>query len=191
MLERPVRQIARVSPPWLFVPALFAAGLLLVQRSRASQPVAEDPTSVLGRPIPEVHLTTLDGQSVSLRDKLNGRAALIIVMGPRDCTSCANLPLELRIVRSKFPHLGTVVVGSGDAVDAFRVYFGASHLEGYGLIDKERALLRSLELEREPITMLVDTSGRILFIDARSPSEASHYPIGRLLLELISTLIRD
>jgi hypothetical protein len=49
------------------------------------------------------------------------------------------------------------------------------------LLDPDHRLLTALRIKSAPLVLLVDATGRILFVDSRSSSAAAQFPFGRLL----------
>ncbi len=165
--------------------ALFA-GTLITAYARADtwprrQP--DDATRLLGARLPALTLRAADGTAVSLADRLSRShgPSLIIVLGVGDCLGCSSYELELQILRSTFPGISPILIGSGADEKLFGDYFRRAHLEPVALLDRDRVLLDSLRVNREPLVLLVDSTGRILFVDARSSSAATQFPFGRLL----------
>jgi hypothetical protein len=62
-----------------------------------------DATALLGAEGPGLTLRSVDGNPVSLGDRLSHGPSLIIVLGSKDCFSCSSYQLELRILKSKLP----------------------------------------------------------------------------------------
>lgn len=145
------------------------------------RPEAANVTGLLGTKLPALTLRSVAGSAVSLGDRLSRGPSLVIVLGVEDCLSCASYELELTILRSKLPGLTPILIGSGGDEQLFRDYFRRGRLESVALLDPDRALLTSLRAESEPLVLLVDSEGRILFVDNRPSSAASHFPFGRLL----------
>lgn len=115
---------------------------------------------------------------------LGARPAVIYVFGLAECASCSNLPLEFKIVHKEAPQLVTLLVASGASTDAFRERLHSMGLEKEALVDEDRRLLKGLRFTHEPIVMLVDSTGRILFADTRGASRAAQYPVGHILRDL-------
>jgi hypothetical protein len=133
-------------------------------------------------------LPQLQGAPGDLRRAIGVKPAIIFVVGPDDCASCSDLSLEFRIIHSEFPQLAIIVVGSGGSVEDFRNYFGQARVEGTVFIDSNRQLLHGLGVLTEPLTLLTDTTGRILFTDSRSTSQAAQFPAAALLHALTPIL---
>lgn len=142
---------------------------------------ATNPTALLGSALPAVSLRSVDGQVVPLAGRVSRGFSLIILLGAKDCFSCSSYALELKILKSKLPGITPILIGSGGDEALFRDYFRREHLESVALLDPDRALLTALHLESEPLVLLVDPEGRLLFVDTRSSSAAAQFPFGRLL----------
>ncbi len=170
-----------------FAALLLAAtgGWVLYGRSLVPAHYTRNP---LGEPLPDVVVESPDGTPVRLKARLGGRPALIYVFSAAQCASCSNLSLEFRILHGAYPALQTLLVGSGASRETFRDAFRAMELTDVALVDEPRALLHALSLTREPVVLLADSTGRIVFVDQRSPSQAAQYPIGRVLADLEGAL---
>lgn len=138
----------------------------------------------LGEQLPAVQLSRLSGEPVFLSDVLKRRAAVVYVFGLAECASCSNLPLEFQILRREAPGVATLLVASGASVDSFRPRILSMGLADNAVVDEKRKLLGSLGIGREPLVLVVDSTGRILLVDTRSASRAAQYPMGHLLRDL-------
>ena len=162
----------------------LSAGVLLTTLAAAKswkRPEATSPADLLGSQLPAVTLQSLEGGAVSLAERLTKGPTMIIVLGPKDCFSCESYRLELNILKSKLPGITPVLIGSGEDGPLFKDYFRRDHLEPVALLDPDRRLLTSLGIKSAPLVLLVDGTGRILFVDNRSSSAAAQFPFGRLL----------
>lgn len=160
-------------------------GWVLYGRSLAPAPYTRNP---LGEPVPDVAVEAPNGTPLRLKARLGGRPALIYVFSAAQCFSCSNLSLEFRILHSAYPGLQTLLVGSGASRETFRDAFRTMELTDAAVVDEPRALLHALSLTREPVVLLADSTGRIVFVDQRSPSQAAQYPMGRVLADLDGAL---
>jgi hypothetical protein len=158
-------------------------GGLITRYARADTSAATSPSAsgLLGFVLPAITLRAPDGTPVLLADRLSRGPSLIIVMGGQDCFSCSSYELELTILKSKLPGVSAILIGSGEDEALFRDYFRRSHLDSLALFDRDRQVLTSLGVKSEPLVLLVDSTGRILFADSRSSSAAAQFPLGRLL----------
>lgn len=140
--------------------------------------------SPLGDTLPWLAMKTPAGEPVNLHDRLRGHAALIYVVNEAECASCSNLPLEFRIIKKETPGVEPMIVGSGGPPKAFVPYLERMNLASAAMIDEPRSLLHALGLSAEPVAILVDSTGRMLFVDLRSNSKAAQFPMGRVLHDL-------
>lgn len=160
------------------------AGTLLTAYVRAdtwNRAETSDATRLLGARLPALTLKSVDGTPVPLATRLSRGPSLVIVVGVADCLGCSSYELELQILKSKLPGVTPIVIGSGADERPFRDYFRGAHMESVALLDHDRALLDSLGVKAEPLVLLVDGAGRILFVDSRPSSAAAQFPFGRLL----------
>ena len=185
------REWLRSSEPYAFLAgiAVTVCAFSFVHYRAARQAGAEPhATSAIGQLVPAVTLTSASGQRTALRDRLGERPALVFVVTPAVCASCENLPLELRVIHNAMPKLPLLVIGSGADASTFDPYFRGMGVESTALVDSGATLLRALGLSAEILTMVVDSSGRVVFADPRGASEASQYPVGRVLRGLGAVL---
>lgn len=138
-----------------------------------------DATTLVGRQLPEVKLRALDGSEVSLVDRTRGHPSLVLVVSSADCLSCANYPLEVRVLRHSMPNLQAVLVGSDPDTVFLKEYFHREQIEREALLDHEGEALKALGRQNTPLILLLDTAGRIIFVDARASSQSSVLPISR------------
>lgn len=172
--------------PLLFaLVAMSSGGWVLYRRATAPAPYARHP---LGEPLPDVPVITPDGKSMRLRERLGAGPSLVYVFNAAQCASCSNLALEFRIIRDAYPTVTPLLVGSGASASEFARAFATMGVADAAVVDEDRALLRALSFEKEPLVLLVDASGRILFVDQRSASQAAQYPMGHVLHDLQSLL---
>ena len=147
--------------------AALAIGAVLWVSRRGDDRVAMQP-ELLGRVLPDLSLRTVTGASIGLHDRLAQQAALLFVVSRAQCTSCSNLPLEFAILRREFPAVQAIVVASGASPEVFRSALDSMSLGENAIVDEHRLLLRAIGWRSEPLTLLVDTGGRILFVDSRT-----------------------
>ncbi|MGH7619774.1 MAG: TlpA family protein disulfide reductase [Gemmatimonadaceae bacterium] len=168
--------------------AVAAAGTAAV-RASAPRSVQRAPSAV-GDTLPWLTMRTPAGNAVSLHDRIHGHPVLIYVVNEAECASCSNLPLEFRILRREAPGVEALLVGSGSSPTSFTPLLERMDLASSALIDESQGLLRALRLSAEPVTVLIDSSGRVLFEDLRSTSKAAQFPMGRVLHDLTAVLAR-
>ena len=169
------------------VAAMALAVSVSVIAARRSPPPPPFQTP-LGNTLPDVDVQTPDGHTVKLLQSLHGKPALLYVFSAEECASCSNLPLEFTIVHNEAPNLQTILIGSGSPREAFQPLIQSMHLEQSALIDEHREILRAFDVTREPMVLLVDSSGAILLADTRNASRAAQYPMGRILRGIGSIL---
>jgi hypothetical protein len=180
--------VSRLAP--LRLPILFAllvagsGGWALYHHGTLPVPYVRNP---LGEPLPDVAVQRASGGELRLRDRIGRRPALIYVFSATQCAGCSNLGLEFRILKGAYPDLQPVLVGSGAPREAFLDAFKAMEISD-PVVDESRALLHGLSLTREPVVLLTDSTGRIVFVDQRSASQAAQYPMGRVLTDLQGAL---
>lgn len=166
---------------------VFAAGTAAARRSdAASGPRIGFP---LGDSLPDVTLTGLDGRAVNLRRRLGGHPALIYIFGPSECASCSNLALEFKVAQNEVSGLRTLLIGSGARPGVFAPLIRDIGLTDVALVDSARTLLAALRVQREPLVLLADSTGRILLADTRGASRAAQFPMGHVLRGLKALLV--
>lgn len=144
----------------------------------------------LGDTLPVVELRKPDGTPVMLRTHIGTRPALLYIFGVDECASCSNLPLEFQIVHRQAPLLTTLLIASGASLETFRPRLQQMGLhENEALIDERSALLHGLGIAHEPLVILVDSAGRVIFVDVRKASRAAQYPVGHILRDIAAMTI--
>jgi hypothetical protein len=133
-------------------------------------------------------MRTLDGGTTTLAARLNRRPAVLFVTSVAECASCSNIPLEMQILAREAPRLERIVIGSGASVDEFRPYFAQMGVGAAALVDADRSLLTALRVSAATIVLVADSTGRIVYVDGRSPPKRAHYPIARLLNDMSGVL---
>lgn len=141
-------------------------------------------TTLVGQQLPEIKLRALDGSEVSLGDRTRGHLSLVFVVSSADCLSCANYPLEVRVLRHSVPDLHAVLVGSDPDTMFLREYFHREQIERVALLDHEGETLKALGRQNTPLILLLNTAGQIIFVDARASSQSSLLPVSRQLAAL-------
>jgi hypothetical protein len=165
----------------LVLVAALTAGIVFWAGGRRQEGEPPARPNILGKPLPELIVKTINGDPVRLSGRLGKHASLIYLMSPVECASCSNLPLEFKIVRRDLPYIQPLLIGSGAPPEAFRAALGSSPLLAEALVDEHRELLRAFRVSAEP---LVDSTGRILLVDVRSTSAAAQFPMGTVLYNL-------
>lgn len=177
----------------LFITALAIALALgtgawaLKQRDAGATRFVHSP---LGDRLPAVSVQTPSGAVVALRDRIGNKPALIYVFSAAQCAGCSNLALEFRILREAFPNIQPLLVGSGSSRAEFASYFDAmgAEVKAAAVVDESQALLHAFGLERAPVVVLTDSTGRVVLLDPRSVSQAAQYPMGHILADLRGVL---
>jgi hypothetical protein len=139
--------------------------------------------------LPNVHLRTLTGDSISLDSARAGRPTLLIVTKASDGISCARFAFEVRLLRRKLPGIRILLVGSGPEVAEFRSFFATERVQEHALLDTARTLVAALGLRSEPTVLFTDHEGNVLLVDSRPPGRASQFAIGRVLPALSESLV--
>jgi peroxiredoxin len=129
----------------------------------AHAPVA--PTPAIAQSLPAVELKTLDDRSVGLSTVLDHKVALLSLWATW-CETCRDeLDALSRLADRAGPHGARVVaiaVGEKRAqVDAF---VREHPLRATALVDEDYRLADALGARRVPTTLVVDPTGRILFV---------------------------
>ncbi|HET7039262.1 MAG TPA: hypothetical protein VFH97_05200 [Gemmatimonadales bacterium] len=133
-------------------------------------------SAALGTVLPDAVLESPGGGAIPLRRLLGGGPALLVLASPGDGGALwARYTIELRAVRARYPHLRTLIVGSGSR---------GGQLPGSALVDPDGALLRHLGARAGPVALVVDSASRVLFVDARRPGPVTRGPVGWLLRDL-------
>lgn len=171
--------------------AAFGTGRLLsavVYGDPAAEPrVVRSPSQLTGALLPTTLLRTAGG-AVRLRDHVKA-PTLVIVADREVCLSCANFPLEMRVLANDLPGLRTLLVLSGPDTAFFRRYARQNGMRGEQLLlDPAGELLRDLGVERGPMVLLADGEGRILWSDTRTGPQFGPHPVSRVL-PLLHTLL--
>ena len=179
-----------------FLIGIACLGLVVVGtamlRARTNAPFAR-PMSVspLGDTIPDVTLLTPDGKQEPLKNRIRNRPAALYIYSAAECSSCAGFALEFDILKREIPNVVPLLIGTGGARSAFREYFERAQVVDNALIDESSTLLKGLRVHHGPLVLLIDSNGRIVFVDSRSTSQASQYPLGRVLHDLKAPLAID
>jgi len=106
-----------------------------------------------------LELRTIDGGSITVGGKREGRSQLVFFAAP-DCPVCKSLLPVLRTsARDEADWLEVVLAGDGDE-RAYRAMLDAQHIEGIPLVLSE-ALGRSFGVSKLPYAVLIDEAGRL------------------------------
>ncbi|HWP36603.1 MAG TPA: hypothetical protein VNL18_03510 [Gemmatimonadales bacterium] len=141
----------------------------------------------LGSTLPDVLLRDLDGQPVRLYDRIAGQTSLLVIVRARECLSCLNYPLELRILKHRLPGLAPLLVATGPDTLVLKRYLRDQRWRD-AVLDPEGMLLHALNTSHTPIVALLDTHRRIVWIDVRPRILATAEPLGTLLPALVEAI---
>lgn len=150
----------------------------------------EPPVEVLGRRLPDFVLQSAAGPEFRLSHHLTEGPLVLMLVGVEDCLSCGDYVKELRIIKREVPSLRGFVVGVGRDTAFFAAYFRQQRFTAHGLFDTDSLLPTALGRRRTPVTIVLDTTRTVIFVDTRLAAEASALPISRLLSGLGSSLSR-
>jgi len=133
--------------------------------------------SLVGRPAPDVTLTTLDGRDVSLAD-LRGDDVLLIEFFASWCTTCPDQVGELNEVYEALRERGLRVVGVGfgesrEGVEAFVRTCGDTPPAYPLYLDPERTAEQAFRVVGVPLTVIVSREGVIRYYDHHLPEDAA------------------
>lgn len=140
-------------------------------------------TPLLGKRLENVVLDEPARPSAQLHSTLGSSETLLILLDEDAALSCANLPLELRIIRRDFPELTVTMVGLAEDRTFLESYFARELLRRTYFISESS--LRTLVGQRTlPLAILVDSAGRIVLVDERNGPQATEFPISKVLNSL-------
>ncbi len=106
-----------------------------------------------------LELRTVDGGSITVGGKREGRSQLVFFAAP-DCPVCKSLLPVLRTsARDEADWLEVVLAGDGDE-RAYRAMLDAQQIAGIPLVLSE-ALGRSFGVSKLPYAVLIDEAGRL------------------------------
>lgn len=161
---------------------ILALGMVALKRLPARPRLR--PHSALADTLPWISLETPDGKAINLHNRLAGHPAIIYVVNEAECASCSNLPLEFRVIRQDEPGITPILIASGSSIKTFSPLISQMGLTASALVDEHRELLHALSIESEPVALVVDSTGRIIYMDLRNTSQAAQYPLPRILHDL-------
>ncbi|HEU0077993.1 MAG TPA: hypothetical protein VFQ76_10120 [Longimicrobiaceae bacterium] len=168
--------------------AMFTAARAKWDRDQERNSLVPDASYLLGRRLPAVSLRDPKGNPVLVSSRLApGRPSIVFIASPKDYMSCANFPLELRILRNQVPSIQGIFIGSGSDSLFFRRFIRDRRIADVSLLDPAGQVLRQLRVPPDaPLVLLLDKEGTVIFADTRTGGESSRFPISRSLL-----LLRD
>jgi hypothetical protein len=167
----------------VMLPAVFLGIRRVHSRSAsfasASVAIAQNGEAlILGRVLPDVVLMTPEGVPESLSRVLRTRPSLIAIVTQEDCLGCGEYGLELRIIAREVPSLTPLLIGIGQDTALFRAYLRENRIQGLLDPGSELGALPT------PLVVVVDTTGRVLFVDDRSGPAGKSFPVSQVLLSL-------
>jgi peroxiredoxin len=183
------RQLTTLALSFVFG-VLVTLGTVLVAHGRDNRgsELADGRLNAIGRVLPSLTLQSIEGDPIDLRERVGKRPSVLYVFGANECAGCSNLGLEFQILRGLIPSVQPLLIGSGAKPEVFRPFVQPLGVGSSVFIDQKRQLLHALGAPKEPVVALIDSTGRILYIDTRSASQAAQYPMGRLLHAIRATL---
>lgn len=147
------------------------------------------PSWLAGGVLPDVPLTDLRRRPVGLRQALGGQPAILYLVGRETCLDCTQLPLEMRIVRREHPGLRQWFIAVGSDTAFFARYARTQRIAPQTLLDPGQAIPRALGTPSpDPLILIVDGTGRILYVDARGGAAFSRFPISSVLRAMSAAL---
>ncbi len=177
--------------------ALFVAGFAGARRNfLADFGRAEDESAInsstasaAGGRISDVVLEDHRGQRLRLSGLTEGRPTLVLVVSAEDCLSCANFPVEMRVVRNKFPGLKRIMLGTGKDTAFFREYGREKRISSEMVLDPGGEFLKSVGAAgRTPAVLLLDAERNVLLFEHRSGPAFSGFPVTEQLLAVLRVL---
>lgn len=174
----------------LAVTLLITGGLAVRALLSGDHPTpSRQPSSIIGSTLPEIALPTISGESTDLKHLIGNDGGVVFVVRPDDCAGCANFAAEVLILRRQFPHLSTILVGSGRPISTFTDYARRARLSGISILDTMSLLLDSLDVALQtPLVMVVDGERRVLHVDARPTQLLSRLPASTVFRELFAVM---
>jgi hypothetical protein len=171
--------------------ATFTAVRAKWDRDQERNSLVPDASYLLGRRLPAVSLRDPKGNPVMMSSRLAaGRPSIVFIASPKDYMSCANFPLELRILRNQIPSIQGLFIGSGSDSLFFSRFIRNRRIADVSLLDPAGEVLRQLRVAADtPLVLVLDKDGTVIFADTRTGGESSRFPISRSLLSLRDELI--
>jgi hypothetical protein len=155
----------------------------------SAEPPQPRAPNLIGQVVPPQVLRDMDGKAVSLSARIRDRPTLMMIMDRTACLTCANFPLELKILGNRYPSLNMIVVASGSDTAFLKQYFRRHHISRHTLLDLENQLLRALGgPELNSLVLLLDKNGRVILVDERVGAQFAQFPISQRLLALTTSL---
>lgn len=160
-------------------------GGVLWSTSNAGLAGREPSTELLGQTLGDLTVRTSEGRTLTIGELIDGEGAMLAFLNAEDCLSCANLPLEAKVLENVFDGFNSYFFGLGpDTLQLGR--FFRKHRVRYGFVPSTDEHLA--ERLGPPAVVIVSAAGQILFVDRRSGPRSRAAPISRVLPALVQTL---
>jgi peroxiredoxin len=139
----------------------FLIALLAACASSSAPPQHQD----IRAPLPTTPVTTLDRHMTALPAALQGRPALVSLWATW-CDACKTELDALERLHARAKERGGVVVGVaiGEPRDKVAEFVAAHGLHYEQLVDEDFALADALGERKVPTTLVVDRSGRVVYV---------------------------
>jgi len=145
--------------------------------------------SAVGTLVPDAVLEDYQGLPLRLSAVTEGRPTLILLVNAEDCLSCANFPVEMRILRNKLPGLKRVFLATGTDTAFFRAYARQKLIASEMVLDPRGEFLKSVGAAgRTPAVLLLDAERKVLLFEHRSGPGFSGFPLTEQLLGVLRIL---
>jgi thiol-disulfide isomerase/thioredoxin len=121
---------------------------------------------VVGSPAPDAALRTLDGATVSLRQQIAGRPALLEFWATW-CSTCTELEPTIRAVATKYRERLTVVgvaVATNQSPSRVKRYVATHRLPGLHLFDADGAARDAFGAPGTSYVVVVNRAGTVVYI---------------------------
>lgn len=136
--------------------------------SSESVPSVSESSVQLGKRVPNVTLTDLNGKSVQLKQLMDPeRQALptLLMFASTDCPYCVEEFAEIQIVESKFKNrLRALTVLVNETPDSAREYLKNTPAPGTTLVDPESEAAITYNIDLVPTLLLTDSNGYVNYI---------------------------
>lgn len=108
----------------------------------------------------------------------------MFLLGREDCLSCAQYPVEAKIIEQE-TGLRSVFVGSGPDTLFFDRFFRRHRLDFR--IDPSASLISAFNEAESAVVVLIGSNGRVLWIASRT-SDLDRMPVSQVLKQLVSDI---
>lgn len=127
-------------------------------------------TSEASDKLKNVEVSSLDGTKYKFSTVL-GKKKIVINFWASWCTSCIQELPELRELKEKYPNAEFLGINAGERKNIIKKFLKKYNFPYMILLDKDRALSKSLGVKDLPRTFVIDKSGKIIFDDIRPPKK--------------------